>query len=329
MKFGIGLPGANPMAANKWDREQITRGMVDVAKRADELGYYFVSAQDHPVIPAASRHMIGPRWYDAFATLSYVAGMTKRVKLLSSVVVLPYRDPFTVAKTMATLDVVSRGRVIFGVGVGHLKAEFDALKVPYEQRGAISDEQIQIIKLLWTGEPVTFKGKFYSCENVVLDPKPKQQPLPIWPGGNTKLAAKRAGLYGEGWNPFQLTIDEIKPLSEYARGLAKQRGYTRPFDVVMPVGPVLRNEDAAPKRSAEEVERRVKAIAGDSEYYRKIAARNLSNASLTSAEDIRSQVNRAKAAGATVCNVGFRYRELSHYLEAMDWFAKEIMPNYR
>jgi len=328
VKFGIGLPGVNPMSASRWDRDAITRGIVEVATAADRLGYEFVSAQDHPVIPEASRHMIGPRWYDALSTLSFVAGMTKRVRLLTSVVVLPYRDPFSIAKAMATLDVLSRGRAIFGVGVGHLKAEFDALGVPYAERGARTDEYLQIIKRLWAEESVTFKGRFYQCERMVLAPKPVQRPLPVWVGGNSRAAAQRAGALADGFNPFQVSADELAGLAKESRSLAARAGRERSFAIVAPVGPVLRNPDAAPKRSAEEVQRRVQAIAGDSEFYRKIASRNLSSDSLSTTEAVAGMVERAKAAGATHCNVGFRYRELPHYLEAMDWFAKEVMPQY-
>lgn len=327
MKFGIGLPGVNPFSASKWDRDAITQGIVEVAQAADRLGYEFVSAQDHPVIPAASRHMIGPRWYDAVSTLSFVAGMTKHVRLLTSIVVLPYRDPFTIAKAIATLDALSRGRVIFGVGVGHLKAEFDALRVPYAERGARTDEYIQIIRKLWSEPSVTYEGRFYQCKDMALDPKPVQKPLPIWVGGNSRAAALRAGKLGDGFNPFNLTTEELAPLAKESLALARKAGRAS-FPIVAPVGPILRHEDAAPKRSAEEVERRVQAIAGDSEYYRTIAARNLSTVSLSTKESVVQMVESAKAAGATHLNVGFRYRELRHCLEAMDWFAREIMPAY-
>src|SRR6266540_4786633 len=119
MNFGIGLPGANPMSAPRWDEDAIREGMVAVAKKADELGYAYVSVQDHIVIPREKTRMIGPRWYDPVATLAFIAAVTRRVRLLTSIVVLPYRNPFVIAKSMATLDVLSGGRVIFGVGVGH------------------------------------------------------------------------------------------------------------------------------------------------------------------------------------------------------------------
>ncbi|MEE9286186.1 MAG: LLM class F420-dependent oxidoreductase, partial [Dehalococcoidia bacterium] len=299
MKFGIGLPGANPMSASRWDHEAITRGIVEVSKKADALGFDFVSAQDHPVIPEASRSMIGPRWYDAFATLAFVAGMTRRVRLLTSVVVLPYRNPFTVAKTIATLDVLSRGRVIFGVGVGHLRAEFEALGVPYEERGARTSEYIEIIRRLWTEEAVTYEGRFYQCQDVTLDPKPAQRPLPIWVGGNSKAAARRAGTLAEGWTPFQVTPEELRELGGYSRGLAGESGRGDAFAVVSPMPAILRHEDAAPKRTPEEIERRVQAIAGESEFYQKIARRNLERPSVTSTESVLEQIDGAREAGAT------------------------------
>ena len=328
MKFGVGLPGANPMTAPRWDRESISRGMVEVARRADALGYDWVAAPDHLAIPSASRQIIGPRWYDAVGTLSFVASVTKRVRLLTSVVVLPYRDPFSIAKSIATLDVLSRGRVIFGVGVGHLEKEFATLKVPYAERGPRTDECIQMIRRLWTEESVTFQGRFYQCARMCLDPKPEQRPLPIWIGGNSKYAARRAGLVAEGWDPFQVGADEVRELGGMARQLAAARGHRKDFAVVMPVGPILRNPEAAPTRTQEDVQRRLKAHKDDPEFYRKIIAKSLDPSSLTSAEEVTRQIDGARAAGATHLNVAFRYRELGHYLEALDWFAKEIMPRY-
>lgn len=328
MKFGIGLPAVTPTAAVRWDRESVNRAVAEVARKADALGYDFVTACDHIVIPEANRRLIGPRWYDAVATLSYVAAMTSRVRLLTSVVVLPYRNPFTIAKSIATLDVLSRGRVIFGVGVGHLKPEFEALKVPYQDRGPMTDECIRIIKRLWTEDSVTYEGRYYQCRDVVLEPKPVQKPLPIWIGGNSKLAVKRAVTMAEGWTPFSLPPEEFQEGAGYGQRLAMQTGRKEPLALVAPIGPVLRHEDAAPRRSPEEVERRVQEAAGDSRFYRDILSRNLASIPLTSAEEMAGRIEKVRAAGATHCNVGFRYRELSHYLEAMEWFAGEVMPRF-
>jgi probable F420-dependent oxidoreductase len=320
----------NPNSAGRWDQQQVLQGVIAIAKKADALGFDYVTAQDHPVIPKASSTLIAPRWYDAIATLSFVAAFTKRVRLVTSVLVLPYRNPFTVAKSMATLDVLSRGRAVMGAGVGHMKPEFEALGVSYDERGPITDEYIRIIQGLWREPAFTYQGKYYQSRDMVLSPKPLQRPLPIWAGGNERPAVRRAYSLCQGWAPFLMKPGQMKSLTDYGRGVAKESGRDPDIAVIAPIGPVLRNEVAAPKRSAEQIEARVKQIAGDSEYYQRLVRRNLETASaLTTPEDIHEQIKTWKAAGATHFNVNFRYRELSHLTEAIDWFAKEVMPKYR
>ncbi len=329
MRFGIGLPGVNPNSASRWDQQQVLHGVIEIAKRADALGFDYVTAQDHPVIPKASSTLIAPRWYDAIATLSFVAAFTTRVRLVTSVLVLPYRNPFTVAKSMATLDVLSRGRAVMGVGVGHMKPEFEALGVSYDERGPITDEYVKIIQGLWREPAFTYQGKYHQFHDMVLSPKPLQRPLPIWAGGNERPAVRRAYSLCQGWAPFLIKPGQMKSLTDYGRGVAKESGRDPDIAVIAPIGPVLRNEVAAPKRSAEQIEARIKQIAGDSEYYQRLVRRNLETASaLTTPEDIDEQIKTWKAAGATHFNVNFRYRELSHLTEAINWFAKEILPKY-
>lgn len=329
MRFGIGLPGVNPNVATRWDQQQVLHGVIEVAKLADSLGFDFVTAQDHPVIPKASTGMIGPRWYDAIATLSYVAAFTKRVRLVTSVLVLPYRNPFTVAKAMATLDQFSRGRAVLGAGVGHLKAEFDTLGVSYAERGPITDEYLAIIQGLWREPVFSHQGKYHQFSEMVLAPKPVQRPLPVWAGGNERPAVRRAYTMCQGWTPFLIKPEQIKSLTVYGRDVAKAAGRDPNIAVVAPIGPVLRNEEAAPRRSAEQIEARVKQIAGDSEYYQKIARQNLHTAmGLTTPEEMHQQIATWQAAGTTHASIAFRYRELSHLTEAMTWFAKEVMPRY-
>ena len=328
MRFGIGLPGANPMSNSRWDTPTVVKAMIEVAKKADDLGFDFVGAQDHPVIPKASTKMIGPRWFDAVSTLGFLAGATKRIRLLTSVVVVPYRNPFTMANSIATLDRLSKGRVIFGVGIGHLRSEFDTLGVPYEERAARTDEYLKIMRGLWTEEALTFDGQFFSCRDMMLEPKPVQQPLPIWVGGNGKPAIRRAAALGQAWHPFQVTRDDLPGLVQHAQELAAKAG-RGPLDISVSMKPIARDPQAIRQRSAEEVQRRVEQIAGASDYYRKIAAKNLDSSAITETDDVHAEIEGLKDAGATCLQVGFRYRELPELLDSMEWFAQEIMPGHR
>ena len=324
MKFGIVLPGASPLTASRWDQGAIARGMVETAKLAERLGYDFVGSSDHVVIPKASARLIPPRWYDPVATLGFVAGGTKRVRLLTSIVVVPYRNPFTMAKSIATLDVLSRGRVIFGAGVGHLKAEFDALGVPYAERGPRTDEYLEIMKRLWSEEAVTYQGRFYSCRDMMLEPKPLQKPLPIWIGGNSRAAAERAGRLGDGWHPHQHDLEELPDLIAAAR----ERANGRSLDIAGALGPIARHPDAVRRRSPEEIERRARELAGDSEFHRDVVRRNLASVSLTSKDQAVEDVGHLQGFGMTHLWVRFAFREMSHLTEAMEWFAEEVMPDF-
>jgi probable F420-dependent oxidoreductase len=135
--------------------------------------------------------------------MAFVAGRTSRLRLVSSVMILPYRNPVFTAKALATIDVLSRGRVTVGVGVGWLREEFEALDAPdFERRGAVSDEYVKIFKTLWTSSPASFAGEFYQFSDVQCLPAPVQKPHPpIWIGGHSRAALRRVARHGDGWHP--------------------------------------------------------------------------------------------------------------------------------
>jgi hypothetical protein len=168
---------------------------------------------DHVVFPAESdsvypytvdgRHPGTGDALEAFSILGLVAGATERLRLVTSVLVLPYRNPVLTAKMVASLDVLSGGRVTLGVGAGWLREEFEALGSPaFDRRGAVTDEWIAIFKQLWSVSPATFSGSFYSYADVRCEPFPLQRPHPpIWVGGHSRAALRRAARYGDGWHP--------------------------------------------------------------------------------------------------------------------------------
>ncbi len=302
MKFGLGLPCIHPMGTPPWTDDQVVAGVEAVAKKADALGYDLLSCCDHSVIPAERNPDMGHRWFDALATLSYVAGMTRRVRVLTSVLVLPYRSPFDVAKAYGTLDTLSGGRLILGVGIGHLVREFEALKANYAERAAVTDEYIQILKALWSKDAAGFTGKYWSFDPVMISPRPSQQPHPpIWVGGNSRAAAKRAALYGEGWHPFSITPEEYRDRIAAVNEVIARTRRTAPLVRNAPVGVIA---PAAVHKSP---------LPG----------------ALATAEQTCAKIQEYLDAGATNIYANFRYRELSHLLESMDWFAKEVMPRYR
>jgi probable F420-dependent oxidoreductase len=151
--------------------------------------------------------------------------VTERVRLGTSVFVLPYRDPVTLAAELAALDVLSEGRLVLGVGVGWMREEFEAIGVPAGERGARTDEHLQVMKTLWSEDPASFEGRFTSFENVVLATKPRTDGgPPIWIGGNTEAALRRALRFGSGWHGFEVFPEEIAELRERLERLAGEVG---------------------------------------------------------------------------------------------------------
>jgi probable F420-dependent oxidoreductase len=184
-----------------------------IVQRGEALGFHSVMIADHVVFPTSidSKYPytvsgVFPGGGDALeqlALMAFVAGRTRTLRLVTSVMILPYRNPVLTAKMLATIDVLSRGRVTVGVGVGWLREEFEALEAPdFERRGAASDEYLRIFKTLWTQDPASFAGEFYRFEALRCLPQPVQKPHPpIWIGGHSPPALRRVARHGDGWHP--------------------------------------------------------------------------------------------------------------------------------
>lgn len=202
MKFGIALPNFG-----KYAKKDV---ISQVAIIAEELDFDSIWVSDHIVVPDSHKGF-GKMFYEPLITLTHLAECTSKIYLGTSVVILPYRNPIVLAKMISTLDVISSGRVIFGVGAGWLEEEFDAIGVPYKERGLITDEYIEVLKVLWTKERPSFKGMYSDFSNVSFLPKPIQKPYPpMWIGGNSKRATERAVNLGDGWHAVGLIPEELK-----------------------------------------------------------------------------------------------------------------------
>ena len=165
--------------------------------------------------------LMGGRWCEGVTTITFLAGATQRIQVYNSVLVLPYRDPVILAKQMATLDFLSGGRSILGIGIGHLEA----------------------IKVLWTQERPEYHGKYVEFDDIVFEPRPVAKPHPpIWIGGNTKPAMRRAAKYGDGWVPWQITPAQLPESLDYLKRRPEFAERPRPFDVVMPAVFIQREE---------------------------------------------------------------------------------------
>jgi|TARA_B100001105_G_scaffold250556_1_gene239044 probable F420-dependent oxidoreductase len=221
-----------------------------VAQRAEDLGYDHVWVSDHIILPkkvdsfypyaadGVATFRPDEPYYEPLAALNFIAGCTQRVRLGTHVLIIPYRNPVLTAKILSTLDVLSGGRVILGAGVGWMEEEFQAMGLDtYKERGAVTDEYLQLYKELWTKESPSFNGKYYQISDSGFEPKPAQKPHPpIWIGGHTGPAIRRAAKYGDGWMPIGLRPPAILDPEELGGKIARLRKLTveagRPEDAV-------------------------------------------------------------------------------------------------
>ena len=235
MKFVTSVPGFFflPRTLEPWHYGMTPTDMMDFARRLDAMGYDYLSVPDHVVMPTERLEAYGARWPDAIVAMSYFAAVTERIRIVTGVLVLPYRNPVILAKAISTLDYYSGGRITLGIGVGDLEPESDILNAPHHNRGVRADEYIRAMKELWASDEPKFEGEFVQFENIAFDPKSVQKPHPpLWVGGHTRRAMRRAASYANGWQPFStVTLEELPGHLEYIR---QQPGYTEPFDIVMP-----------------------------------------------------------------------------------------------
>lgn len=228
MKFGIIFANVGPYVEPE--------GATAMGTIAEENGFDSVWTVEHVVVPAGyeseypyspSGRMPGPEESpipDPLIWLTWVGAATTTLRLATGILILPQRNPVVLAKELATLDRLTGGRMELGVGVGWLREEFDALGIPFEQRGARTDEYIEALRNLWRDEESTYRGEYASFETVKSFPKPVQPSIPIHVGGHTEAAARRAGRLGDGFFPGRSSDDDLKPLLEEMRAAAKDAG---------------------------------------------------------------------------------------------------------
>jgi probable F420-dependent oxidoreductase len=217
MKFGCSLIVRGKHATQE--------NLLTLAKQAEAWGFDSLWASDHIILPPlrTSRYPGAPtgqfpdtwlqRYFEPLAILNYLAGCTQRIQLGTSVLILPMRNPIEVAKAIAGADVLSQGRILFGVGVGWFQEEFEVLREPFHERGRRTDEYLQICQALWTQEPATFTGRYYQFTDAYCAPKPMQKPHPpILIAGHSAAALRRAARFGTGWHPFALSPAALEPI---------------------------------------------------------------------------------------------------------------------
>ncbi|MEX0806649.1 MAG: LLM class F420-dependent oxidoreductase [Candidatus Binatia bacterium] len=309
MEFGLHLPASSPTVQSD--------DLVRFVEKAEGLGFYCITVADHVIVP---KNISVPYPYtvdgkypgagyhlETLMTMGFLAGTTKRLRFVTSVMIAPYRNPVITAKMLATLDVLSGGRVIIGLGVGWMKEEFENLKAPpYQERGRVTDEYIGAFRELWTKENPCFQGKYCSFSNIVFLPKPVQKPgIPIWIGGHSKQALRRVGQLGDGWHPIggvptiPLEPEDVKHDLEILRGYALAAG-----------------------RNPDEIRVALKGSLFDRE---KQITPGKRRRFLGSNDEIASDIRDYRDAGVDTLIFDVRRPSATETLERMEWLAKEVI----
>ncbi|MET9845710.1 LLM class F420-dependent oxidoreductase [Streptomyces ossamyceticus] len=231
--------------AEPWEADAGPEDLVEIARAADRAGFAYIASCDHVAIPRRLADAMGTVWYDPVATLAFLAGVTERVRLLSHVAVVGLRHPLLTAKQYATLDHLAGGRLILGVGAGHVREEFEVLGVDFERRGAVLDECVDALRAaLGPEEFPAHHGKAYDFEGLGQRPRPAQARVPVWVGGSSPAAVRRAAVRGDGWLPQGDPRDRLPGQIARLRRLREEAGATGPFTVGAITEPLYVGEPA-------------------------------------------------------------------------------------
>jgi probable F420-dependent oxidoreductase len=216
-----------PQSSGDWEKTASIDDLAQIAEAADQLGYHHLTCSEHIALPAAERKRRGTRYWDPLATLGYLAARTQRIRLATHVLVLAYHHPLEIAKRYGTLDKVSNGRLILGVGVGSLKEEFDLIGVPFDDRGPRGDDALRALRASLSVPEPAYRGEFYAFGDMVVDPCAVQEHVPIWIGGRTLRSLRRAATLADGWAPFNVSLQQVR---DWLGRFELQPG----FEVVLP-----------------------------------------------------------------------------------------------
>jgi probable F420-dependent oxidoreductase len=245
MKFGVFLPVSG--------RAAVPEVLTDAARQAERLGFDSVWAAERMVNPwdmktrypynASDTWFVPPEspFLETLTALTFLAGVTERISLGASVIVLPYRHPLFTARVATSIDTLSKGRLILGVGIGWMPEEFEALGVPFKDRAGMSEEQLQIFDLLWSQDRPRFEGRYYRFGEVAVNPRPVQQPrFPIWIGGESEAAQRRAARHGDAWFSYfvRTTADELRERFKQVQLWAAEAGRDRAAVKLCSVRPI-------------------------------------------------------------------------------------------
>lgn len=307
MKFALAVPGLlnYPASMAPWEPLATGAHIVRFAQHADTQSWEWLTVPEHIFMPNDMAVDMGRRFPEGISACAVLAGATKRIQLLTYVLVVPYRHPLMLAKQISTLDWLSGGRFTLGAAPGHLQGEFEMLGVPFKERGRIIDESLDAMIECWTSDTPRFEGKHANFSEIAFEPKCARKPhVPIFIGGNTEIALRRAARVGDGWIPWLVTAEQLPGLLDYLR---RQPGFEEKAD-------------------------RFEVVVTSTEYQ----VEDFSHAETgeTVIEMDRDRIlfglEALQKAGATVAQVMTpRVDTLDQCLDWVSWYNSEIIPNFR
>ena len=301
--YGMQLPiqAQSTVFAAPWELEAGTAELLRIAQACDRNGFFYVAVCDHVAVPRARAEAMRTTWYDTVATLGFLAAATAHVRLLSHVFILPYRHPLLSAKAFATLDALSGGRVILGVGAGHLEGEFETLGIDFKRRGKLLDEAIDLVKAAFRDEFVDFDGATWKVHEMGLRPRPVQSPRPpVWVGGSTPGALRRAALRGDGWLPQGTPRAELPAAIDLIRKTRREAIGDRPIEI---------------------------GTISEWMYVGKPGFEVPPNTKTGSPEELAAHLRGLKDIGVQHCGVRFRARSCDELVEQIDAFGSGVAPH--
>lgn len=303
--YGMQLPiqSKSKTFVEDWEAEAGAGELAAVIRTADETGFFYVAVCDHLAVPKPMDAHMEATWYDTVATLGWAAGLTQHVRLLSHVYVMSYRHPLHTAKSFMTLDELSGGRAILGVGAGHLESEFELLGIDFATRGAVTDAAIDVIRVALAEEYPDVESRYWGhLHDAAMAPRPRQAPLPIWVGGSSKPALRRAAARGDGWLPQGTPREDMPGQIAY---LLEHRRRTRgddPIDLGTTIAPDF-------------------VYVGSPDW--DVGERTISGPG----ERIAESLNEFGAMGVSHLQLRFRSRSLDELLDQMAAFHRDVAPH--
>lgn len=306
MKFALAVPGLlnYPAAMAPWEPKANGADILRFAQHADAQRWEWLTIPEHIFMPSEMAEHMGARFPEGISACAVLAGATRRINMLTYVLVVPYRHPLMLAKQISTLDWLSGGRFTLGAAPGHLQGEFDALGVPFRERGKMIDEYLDAMIECWTADSPHFNGDYVNFSDIAFEPKPASKPhVPIFVGGNIEASMRRAARVGDGWIPWLITAEQLPSALEFLR---RQPGFEEKadrFEIVL-------------TSTEYQVEDYSHAETGETQIE-------------TNRDRILFGLEALQKAGATVAQVMTpRVETLDQCLDWVSWYNDDIIPKF-